>query len=175
MGYSGGNDYYNTQAWADAQAANDALQAAYAAAGAASDAVEQGVGTQAAANAAAAAVTNALKNYTEAAANGNDVINAPESHVDQNLTPGPQVYSEPEMVFTLPAILPGVKSATSTPFIDVGTTPESGWPGYGPTPTWVTPIDPGIRGAGETPPATPTWFKPALVIAGVILLAKWLS
>jgi hypothetical protein len=37
-----------------------------------------------------------------------------------------------------------------------------------------TPIDPGIREAGATTPA-PTWFKPALVIAGVILLAKWLS
>lgn len=174
MGYSGGNDYYNTQAWADAQAANDALQAAYAAAGAASDAVEQGVGTQAAYAQAAAAVTNALKNYTEATANGNDVINAPESHVDQNLTPGPQVYSEPETVFTPPAMLTpilGKSTTTSTPIIDVGTTPESGWPGYGPM---QTPIDPGIRSAGATTPA-PTLFKPALVIAGVILLAKWLS
>jgi len=163
MAYSSGNDSYNTQAWADAVAANDALQAAYARAAAAQDAVEQGTGTEAAYAQAAGAVTNALKNYTEATANGNDVINAPESHVDQNLTPGPQVYSEPEMVFTPPAVL--VKSTTSTPIID---TPIL-WTQPGPAP-----IDPGIREAGATMPA-PTWFKPALVIAGVILLAKWLS
>lgn len=86
-----GSDYYASQAWQDAKAANDALQAAVAEANAAED---SGVPEQQ--TAAKQSVDSALKAYVEASsAVPSNAGTTQESHIDAALEPGPKVYSEP--------------------------------------------------------------------------------
>lgn len=108
-GESIGQDYEHSQAFYQAKAANEGLQSAVANNNAASAAWEQGIGSAEAVEQASIGVTNALKTYTEAGAQ--ITSSAPESHIDDTLTPGPILFSEPvnalpKQILVAPAPLP---------------------------------------------------------------------
>lgn len=102
-----GQDYYRSEAWRQAQAANTGLQSAVAASAAA-----EASGNPGAIERASVAVTNALKTYTEAGAQISS--SAPESHIDDTLTPGAVIFSEPVNALP-PQILIGSAPARRLP------------------------------------------------------------